>query len=86
MNEPGYVTCKKIIDGMVGQVFSLLKTKPNDVSLPTEKAYLSHLPIKDKKLKDLGDLLPYIPPEYHHFYQMLIARGGTVVEVDTDDE
>lgn len=86
MYEPGYVTCKQYIDGLVGQVFSLLKTKAVNVSLPTEKAYESHVPIKYKKLKDLDDLLPYILPEYHHFYQMLISRGGTEAEIDTDEE
>lgn len=52
------------------------------VALPNK--YDGIRPIKDAKLKDLLQLLKYIPPVYHDFYHGLVGSEG-VVNVNEDD-
>ena len=61
------------------------KGRPPDmgqVALPNK--YDGIRPIKDAKLKDLLQLLKYIPPVYHDFYHGLVGSEG-VVNVNEDD-
>ena len=51
--------------------------RPADIGRATlQYLYAGHRTINKKKLDDLNDLLDYIPPVYHSFYQNLDQTSG----------
>ena len=51
-----------------------VRGRPVDLGLLTlPPLYTAPLPIKPKKLEDLQQLLTYIPPVYHDFYNALTS-------------
>ena len=67
--------------------FELLKKRVTLTSLPTNKKYSTHLPVKETKCKDLKKLVEkYVPPECHPFYEDVVENEAVSSETDESDE
>lgn len=66
------------------KVLNIIKRGYNDVSASDVKeCYSEPIKINPAKKKDLIDMLPYINPEYHSFYNSLVT---TIDAVDLHPE
>lgn len=72
-DTPGYVTVYEFIGGLRSQIFKLVK--PNvDPILPNTLVYSEPVPINNKKIVDIKNILQYIPPgETLGFYYHIVS-------------
>lgn len=70
-----------------GSKFELEKHHTPLRSLSTIQKYLSPLPVKKSKVKNVNKLVKrYIPQEHHHFYDSIKGNDNMSSETDESDE
>ena len=68
---------------------SLLKGRkrlPPSSTMYLPEKYLNGHPIKAKKLDDLENMVPFLPPKYRQFYLDLLAATPRDNSVDSSDD
>lgn len=78
----GYIKASEFIDGALFTSFKF--NKSDIITFPSEKAYNGKVPIKKKKLEDVGSVLNYIPDEHRPFYEDRMS-WPTCDAADTED-
>ncbi|KAL4720658.1 hypothetical protein ACJJTC_018253 [Scirpophaga incertulas] len=75
-SHKGYLTCSEFIDGFVKATFLLQKpfTIPK---IPETLAYVTKIPINEKKMNDIKKIIQYIPDEFKDFYNLILTWPTT---------
>lgn len=84
-SHKGYLTCSELIDGFVKATFLL--QKPSTIpKIPETLAYVTKIPINEKKMNDIKKIIQYIPDEFKDFYNLILTWPTTRSESEEIDE
>lgn len=90
--KTGKVLCKTSIGGLMAPESFTLRIPERSIhpvkqlSMPTETAYKSKVPMNAKKICDLQKILQYVPYEFSSFYEEIVSWPTTEEDVLTDVE
>lgn len=83
-SHKGYLTCSEFIDGFVKATFLLQKPSTNP-KIPENPAYVTKIPINEKKMNDIKKITQYIPEEFKIFYDIILSWPTTSSESEEID-
>ncbi|KAL4708423.1 hypothetical protein ACJJTC_019659 [Scirpophaga incertulas] len=82
-SHKGYLTCSEFIDGFVKATFLL--QKPSTIpKIPETLAYVTKIPINEKKMNDIKKIIQYIPDEFKDFYNLILTWPTTRSESEEE--
>lgn len=82
--KPGYVKAREFIDNNVTYDFKLSHGR-EDVVLPVKKAYMTCVPINEKKIEDIKKVSVHIPSKYQEFYNHITSWPTKKTETIEED-
>lgn len=82
--EPGVVQYKSSHRSDVEFKRLNINSRRRKMDTALNKCYSAPLTVSLNKKRDLIDMLPFIKPEFHNFYQNLKCEGECEIEIDSD--